>query len=479
MFLPREYISGGGLSDRGIARESAVSVAVEDMSREDILSAAEAGSLTQEDLDKIEDFDPDLRAELDDITDAGREERIKPFLEYFKAGAKEALDGFEAGGEEREYFWDSFQNNVLESGGVRHTDVREHYLAGTAFEDVAQDVLQTALEDPDIYTIDIDKSGYYGRRSEGVVFSENTGTKQDQIDDPEGSGIPLEGLYAEDVREAVRLLENDNIYFEFSYVRRGGKKERTFKDFPIECFEHDLTVRYSESEDWRFEIRIDQDALLAKLSGVAEVEGEEDDVVYTYEGTNSTIGGASAKGHYVVALKPSQLAAEGAALGICVGRADMGYKRRLQDGQIKLYSVRTEAGKSKFCIEIAPRTSMTGRVLDKNEVAQVKGKANRIPGFTPEKPNLLTKPDEVRLVTEFLTEGLGMSREAVEKASDTRPGVLAMQTSGIDPFAPPLVKRRALKENPARSTPPIPVPPRVARLAEEAMSYPWGGQWGT
>jgi hypothetical protein len=191
----------------------------------------------------------------------------------------------------------------------------------------------------------------------------------------------------------------------------------------------------------------------------AASEEAEDNVVYRFCGTNECIGGASARNMYVASLTPKQLRKEGTELGICVGRPDMPYGKNLRNGIIEIYSIRTESGRSKFTIE---------RSVSGGDIRQVKGKANRLPGYEPGKYDL-TKPDEVRLVVEFLTS-LGMSPSEIRGSRDISPGVQAMIDAGQDPFSPPK-SRRQLQEVRANSE-------RARRMAMAAYNQPWGGVWG-
>jgi hypothetical protein len=70
-----------------------------------------------------------------------------------------------------------------------------------------------------------------------------------------------------------------------------------------------------------------------------------------------------------------------------------------------------------------------------------------LPGFDPGSTDL-TKPDEVRLVVEFLVKHLGMTPSQVEATSDIRGGVKAMQALGQDPFSPPPKKAERPKRDP-------------------------------
>jgi len=154
---------------------------------------------------------------------------------------------------------------------------------------------------------------------------------------------------------------------------------------------------------------------------------DQDDIVYKYSGTNETIAGASSKGMYVAKLTPKDLRDESREMGHCIGNRQHGHPQLLEAGKTEVYSIRTEAGKTKFTIE---------KSLEGGVVSEVKGKANRLPGYEPNS-GTMTKPDEVRLVVEFLINHLNLTPSQVEDTRDIRAGVAALKAQGYDPFSPP------------------------------------------
>ena len=80
-------------------------------------------------------------------------------------------------------------------------------------------------------------------------------------------------------------------------------------------------------------------------------------------------------GFYVQRLAPDELAAEGKAMRMCIGRDDMGYTEAVRRGEIQILSLRTPAGRPKFTLEV----EMDGGKI--KSIAQIKGKSNRLPGF--------------------------------------------------------------------------------------------------
>ena len=177
---------------------------------------------------------------------------------------------------------------------------------------------------------------------------------------------------------------------------------------------------------------------------------DHDTVVYRYAGTNDTIAGASGKGLYVAELGHGDLRDESKELGHCIGNPDHGHPQLLKSGTTRVYSIRTESGRSKFSVEQFIKDGVhpqQGRVTT-GTITEVKGKpSNRLPGFDPGSTDL-TKPDEVRLVVEFLVKHLGLTPSQVEATSDIRGGVKAMQALGQDPFSPPPKKAERPKRDP-------------------------------
>lgn len=162
---------------------------------------------------------------------------------------------------------------------------------------------------------------------------------------------------------------------------------------------------------------------------------EHDEVFYKYAGTNDTIAGASARGMYVAKLSYEALRDEGKELGHCIGNPAQGHPQLCKSGEAVMYSIRTESGKTKFTIE---------QMTDTKRVSEIKGKANRLPGFEPGADDM-TKPDDVRLVVEFLLKGLGLTPTQIENTPDIRGGVQALKATGVDPFAPPAKRVRPMK----------------------------------
>ena len=123
-------------------------------------------------------------------------------------------------------------------------------------------------------------------------------------------------------------------------------------------------------------------------------------------------------GFYVLDLLPQELPKEGKNMGMCVGRPDMGYARAVAQGQTKILSLRRPSGKPLFTIEVSVQK---GRI---SAVHQIKGKANRLPGWDLGKESRgAFKEDEVRRTLELL-EKIGIDPT---DARDLRPALEHMK----------------------------------------------------
>lgn len=188
------------------------------------------------------------------------------------------------------------------------------------------------------------------------------------------------------------------------------------------------SVNISVSPGGAFFGKLDWDTVTKKVE--EELTGQEvapqrgpatDAAVYTFK-----------DGSYVADLRPEQLAAEGRDLGICVGKPEHGYVRKVKNNEIKIYSLRTPAGRSKFCIEA--ELDYKGEI---HRLRQVKGKGNRLPGFDVGGSGRTErfKSGEVENVLTFV-QSLGVDPNTVY---DLQPALRALQA----PEAPMQVQNPA------------------------------------
>lgn len=457
---------------------------------DDLRKAAEAGVLDSDEIDEIEawqeqaEADGDLSAltaeglttqlaeavasgladELRDLDETGRRKRIQPFIDYWKGAAASSLeyetegDGFE--NSVVDFFQESIESNVSRYASAARTILSE--MGHPRVDDVTDDTLETIVSDPDLYDFVIKKDSY-ARGPSGSVWSTDFHHIEEQHDGikyDEYLKKVLKGLSEEDLVEAAKQLENDSPHLTFGRsASEGYKKYLTSGSF---------WYYIHEIEDWSAHAVINSAKLEEKVNEALQTQKPEDatpaepEVIYRYAGTNDTIAGASGKGMFVVKLRPSELGAEGAALGICVGRKDMPYCRLLKAGEVNIYSIRTEAGKPKFTIE---------EKTDGPRIVQVKGKANRLPGFASGGSEF-SKLDEVRLVVEFLLSR-GYTKDQIRNIRDVSPGILGAESLGEDVFAPPVFKKKP-KDPQVTAAGPLVVPHYVLRLAARASAQPWG-----
>jgi hypothetical protein len=270
-----------------------------------------------------------------------------------------------------------------------------------------------------------------------------------------------EKLQPGDVRHIVDTLREYEPHIDLSILGA-----RTF-------FVKSISYTAEETEDWAWEILFDGPVLVEEMKRLEQKERLESGpppVEYKYSGQKGSILGVEGAGMYVLRLRPKDLAAEGKEAGICIGDPTMGYADDLEEGATEVFSIRSAKGKIRWTI----LRRKDGR--DRWVLEQVKGKANRIPGFVLERPGFV-KPFEVREVTEFLAY-LDCFDECARMCSDMRPSLDGLADAGIDPWSAIVPKKKGeVQANPAPlgavgagEPEQIAVSPRVAQKAKEAMT---------
>lgn len=135
----------------------------------------------------------------------------------------------------------------------------------------------------------------------------------------------------------------------------------------------------------------------------------------------------------LIKLRPWDLRLEGTRMRHCVGDHGMGYIRAVKDGDIEIWSLRSREGKPRFTLEVDGDFSECGERTDVAEVArgllseerdnaerdcraayikQVKGKANRLPGYASVRDSEIRFPDEV-LFWAWFFDKLGIDPQGV------------------------------------------------------------------
>jgi hypothetical protein len=127
-------------------------------------------------------------------------------------------------------------------------------------------------------------------------------------------------------------------------------------------------------------------------------------------------------GFYVINLLPSELPLEGSIQGMCVGRPEFGYARAVRAGDLQIHSLRRASGKPLFTFEVK-----LNEFDNPSEIAQIKGKANRLPGFDLGKTRIedmrSIKRDEVERALAYVAR-LGLTIDRV--VEDLNPAILAL-----------------------------------------------------
>lgn len=259
----------------------------------------------------------------------------------------------------------------------------------------------------------------------------------------------IEGMFVDEVERAIKKIDdetNGDINLDIDDFDLQNRKR-----YPSIEVEWDPGVYFHATLD---EVAVERDAsdLLREraeeMGGTAGKKYEElesappeERVVYRWP-----------DGFYVQDLTIDEIKKEGPTQGICVHREDMGYLKAVRKGEIKILSLRRPSGKPLFTIEAS--LDKQGRIKDIN---QVKGKANRLPGFDLGKVGDMypIKRDEVERILEFIAVGAKplMSEDLelpLENISDVAPA--AMQVYELynqrDPWATKMMKRIGVRELP-------------------------------
>jgi hypothetical protein len=148
----------------------------------------------------------------------------------------------------------------------------------------------------------------------------------------------------------------------------------------------------------------------------------------------------------LIKLHPADLRLEGALMRHCVGDQGMGYTKALKDGEIEIWSLRSRANKPRFTLEVDAGTfyepgDVVGLELRETRAAaikQLKGKANRTPGYADTRETGGIKfPDEVIFWVSVLSQ---LGAEPIDVADFT-----SLRSSPDSPLAE---SRRRMRANP-------------------------------
>lgn len=95
-------------------------------------------------------------------------------------------------------------------------------------------------------------------------------------------------------------------------------------------------------------------------------------------------------------LKATELFGEGVDMRLCLSDPEMPYYSQVMDSEIEIWSIRSKNGKRRFTIEIDAKFRDAVSPEEKGKlVYQVKGKANRLPGYENSNSKTIKFFDEV------------------------------------------------------------------------------------
>jgi len=394
-------------------------------------------AFSKEELEELEDSDYELYSQIVSKSEEAREEAITNLVSYLKDGMKWQVE-YEAEGEGVEAYVDAFQRWLeYEADFGELVDHVEEQI-GDQLDGYSEEALEPILRDPYIWEVKgaADQDPYY--RPPDAVWNAFNDEIEDQLDGRK---------WNRDLDDLVRALEPFLVLPDtIKELDDALQREDLYTDAKSLLEDGSVYITYPANIVYTAELNVDElnDRLaeLAKGEKRLKRDTSEQKVVYTFS-----------DGDYVADLRSDQLHTEGRMQRHCVGRPGMGYGRRINDGEIKIYSLRTPNAKAQLTFEVSldPSGRPTG-------VPQVKGFSNRLPGFTEARHGSVEKIAEVQKAAEFIREHLGLDPY---DARDLRPALEVVEGA------------RRLRANPG-----LPVPRNLQRLAERRYERPWGGRWG-
>lgn len=378
---------------------------------------------------------PTLRKAPDLFSDEDREEAINDIVRFLKEHIESQIE-YETIGDGLENGVDIFQTWL--EGTADFAELVEHVerQVGDSFDGYSEEELEPILRDPYIWEVqgEAEQNPYY--RPDYCIWSAFYEKIEYQLDGREWeldrvlSGLEPFLNLPDTLKELRDALEREDLYTNVKSLVEG---KTVFINYPA-------NILYTATlNDVELNRRLEE---IAKGEKRLKRDTSEQTIVYKFS-----------DGDYVADLRSDQLHTEGRMQRHCVGRPGMGYGRRINDGEIKIYSLRTPNVKAQLTFEV--KLSSNGEPY---EVRQVKGFSNRLPGFESGSHSSVEKISEVQKAAEFIREHLGLDPY---DAPDLRPALEVVEGA------------RRLRANPG-----LPVPRDLQRLAERRYQRPWGGRWG-
>jgi hypothetical protein len=401
---PDLFFQGRTYQAGGVEGETPVFVPLESLTRAQLVKMKRA-AFTNAEWDEL---DEDVREEIyenDGDSQARIAEFANPFISSYEWSQDMSQRGFhdiEAGFEH--WLANSASHELMQRKRPRLYD--ELYNRHGIGNDVDQ-MIDTAMEDSNHYSSERD------RQSDDEVYSEEMrgsfqidgSDVEEQIEKawpwpggerPAGAGICT---FPDELELALEKIKRDTNYtFDWDEARilRAITPRRGFMPGLEEDWDTGEYMKmYINWESVAEAVREAIDEAFAEAEDRAPDDADPTDAAPPEE----RVVFRWPDGFYVQDLLPSELVAEGKAMGMCVGRPDMGYGKAVRKGEIKILSMRRPSGKPLFTIE-AELANDDKKIY---RIDQIKGKANRLPGFdlgadthTP------IKRDEVQRVYEFI-----------------------------------------------------------------------------
>lgn len=375
----------------------------------DMMSGEEIRALPRSAFSQAEwdSLDEETRSYIDpEDARTSREKRIDEFVAHFVQYHEQLIEG-EASADlfdgDFDYYFSEYANKIIErardAGFDSEVDEIESRFEEAGFSpEQIEEALKEALQDNNNYDYDYD-ANEYGRAMFKAHSSESFYVDRDTLDEW------MEGLSEDEIEEAVKQInKKTDLYIKPSDLE--GKYEFSVEEY---------VDRYADANpDWE-KVEAAVSEILGEQEPIEELEQgpEADQVLMNFP-----------DGSYVRTLRASELPAEGKAMGICVGRAEYGYAKAVKANRTMILSLRRPSGKPLLTFEVSLEPKQ-GRPL---EVVQIKGKANRLPGWDLGRVGQgEVKADEVKKAVEVV-ELLALDPKDVR---DLEPGLRALK--GLPP----------------------------------------------
>lgn len=343
--------------------------------------------------------------------DEARAERIENFVEFFVArhNAIEDSRNYDGNdfGDDFDYLFGEAADEVVEKARYYNhrevEEIEEHFTSEGFSEEQVAEALKEALQDNNNYEYEYGTDEYRGamfKASTTQSFYVDREEMSEQLDAFYDIGLSDEEI-EEEIAEALKAV-NRKTYLNLKPKDLDFKHELSIDEY--------VTIYADANPHWD-RVTAAVESLLGDQGPEAEPEPElpaEERVIHRFKDDS-----------YVLKLLPGELAAEGKMMGICVGREEYGYAKAVKAGRTQILSLRRPSGKPLFTFEVKMDAGRPEKVV------QIKGKANRLPGWDLGKTGQGTvKADEVEKAIKIV-EVLKLDPEEV---ADLRPGFRALKS---------------------------------------------------